>query len=52
MSQEWYVRLGWWLCEKLEHPFPVRAWVYNGRYIRECRWCGRVVSEPLKGETK
>ena len=49
MNQVWYVRLGWWLCEKLGH-IGAKSWIYNGYYHRDCRICGRIVSEPLKDE--
>ena len=32
MNQPWYIRLGWWLGEKLNHPFPRKGWIYNGFY--------------------
>ena len=40
----------WWLCEKAGHPFPHKAWIFNGRYHRDCRWCGRIISESVRGE--
>lgn len=49
MNQPWYIRLGWWLCEKLGHPLPRKGWIYDGQYHRDCRLCGRIVSEPLRG---
>jgi hypothetical protein len=48
MNQPWYIRLGWWICEKTNHLWTRRGWIYNGYYHRECRLCGRIVSEPLK----
>lgn len=48
MNQPWYIRLGLWLCEKTGHLFSRKAWIYGGFYHRECRLCGRIVSEPLK----
>lgn len=48
MSMPWYVRLGFWLCEKADHPWLVSGWIYNGHYHRDCRICGRIVSEPCK----
>lgn len=47
MSQPWYIRLGWWLCEELDHPYPRKGWIYEGCYHRYCRFCGRIVSEPI-----
>jgi hypothetical protein len=54
MNQPWYIRLGWWLCEKFGHPLPRKGWIYEGQYHRDCRLCGRIVSEPLheKSETQ
>ena len=48
MGQPWYVRLGWWLCEKTGHLVTKQGWVYGGHYHRECKLCGRIVSEPVK----
>lgn len=48
MNQTWFTRLGWWLCEKTGHLITDRAWIYGGFYHRECKLCGRIVSEPLK----
>ncbi len=48
MKQPWYVELLWWLCEKLNHPMPSKGWIFDGFYHRDCRWCGRIVSEPIK----
>jgi len=50
MSPHWLERLLWWLCEKAGHPFPKHGWVFDGRYHRDCRWCGRIVSEPVYEE--
>jgi hypothetical protein len=50
MSPHWLERFVWWLCEKVGHPFPKHGWVFDGRYHRDCRWCGRIVSEPIRGE--
>jgi hypothetical protein len=52
MNQPWYTRFGWWLCEKAGHPMPLKGWIFNGYYHRDCRFCGRIVSEPLQKETK
>lgn len=52
MQQLWYVRLAWWLCEKAGHPLIERGWIYNGEYHRECRLCGRIVSEPVRGDER
>jgi hypothetical protein len=51
MNQTWLYRLGLWLCDKLGHSAS-RAWIYNGYYHRDCRLCGRIVSEPLKEEVE
>lgn len=34
------------------HLWTRKGWVYAGCYHRECNLCGRIVSKPLKGETK
>ena len=54
MNQPWYIQLGWWLCEKFGHPLPRKGWIYDGQYHRDCRLCGRIVSEALhkKSETR
>jgi hypothetical protein len=46
MGQSWYTRIGWWLCEKVDHPVLRGSWIYNGQYHRDCRLCGRIISEP------
>lgn len=53
MSQPWYIRFGWWLCELFNHPIPKKGWIYDGHYHRDCRWCGRIASEPIhtRGQT-
>ena len=48
MSQPWYIKLGWWLCEKTGHLGVRKAWIYDGSYHRDCGWCGRIISEPCK----
>ena len=48
MGQPWYICLGWWLCEKTGHIGQKAGWVYKGHYHCECRWCGRIISKPLK----
>jgi hypothetical protein len=48
MNQPWYVRFGWWLCEKLDHPLIRKGWIYGGHYNRDCRLCGRIVSKPVR----
>ena len=54
MEQKLLTRLGWWMCDKVDHPFPRHAWIYDGAYHRDCRWCGRIISirhsEPLEQE--
>lgn len=50
MDRPWYLDFGWWLCEKIGHPFPRKGWIYNGQYHRECRICGRLISETLQGK--
>jgi len=50
MNQNWRTRFLWWLCDKADHPFPIRGWIYEGQYHRDCRWCKRIVSEPLRRE--
>ena len=47
MNQPWLYRAGMWLCDKLGH-IGAKGWIYNGYYHRDCRICGRIVSEPLK----
>ena len=51
MKQEWYTRMLWWACDKLGH-IGAKGWIYNGHYHRDCRICGRIVSEPLKDAHK
>ena len=46
MEQSWIEKFKWWLCEKIGHPLPRHGWIFNGQYHRDCRWCGRIVSEP------
>ncbi len=46
MEQSWIEKIKWWLCEKIGHPLPRHGWIFNGQYHRDCRWCGRIVSEP------
>jgi hypothetical protein len=48
MEQSWRERLLWWICEKLSHPFINKTWIYNNYRHKECRVCGRIISEPLK----
>lgn len=48
MSQHWYKRLLWWLCEKAKHPAAGEGWIYEGFFHRNCNVCGRIVSKPLK----
>ena len=50
MNQPWYIRLGWWLCEKTGHLGARSGWIYNGYFHRDCKICGRIVSEPIKEE--
>jgi len=47
MNQSWYIRFFWWLCEKAGHPLS-HGWVYAGEYHRDCRLCGRIISEPIR----
>lgn len=47
MKQQWYTLLGWWLCDKLGH-IGANSWIYNNQYHRDCKLCGRIISEPLK----
>lgn len=49
MNQPWYIRFLWWLCEKAGH-IGSHGWIYNGHYHRDCKLCGRIVSEKIKGE--
>jgi len=48
MNSGLWSRFVWWLCEKVDHPFPMRGWIYNGQYHRDCRWCKRIISESIK----
>ena len=50
MGQPWYIRLGWWLCEKTGHLGARAGWIYDGYFHKECKLCGRIVSEPIKKE--
>ena len=52
MNQPWYVRFGWWLCEKTNHLWIRNGWIYNGYYHRECRLCNRIISEPIAADRK
>lgn len=44
MDQPLMTKLGWWICDRLDHPFPRSAWIFDGAFHRECRWCNRIVS--------
>jgi len=48
MGETWWAKFRWWLCGKIGHPLPRKAWVYNGKYHKDCRWCGRIVSVSCK----
>ena len=50
MNQPWYIQLGWWLCEKTGHLGARSGWIYNGYFHKECKLCGRIISEPIKKE--
>ena len=50
MNQPWLYRLGMWLCEKTGHLGARSGWIYNGYFHRDCKFCGRIVSEPIKKE--
>ena len=50
MNQPWLYRLGMWLCEKTGHLGARSGWIYNGYFHRDCKVCGRIVSEPIKKE--
>lgn len=52
MSQTWFERFRFWLCEKVGHVLLRGGWIYNGHYHRQCSWCGRIVSEPIRKEAK
>lgn len=51
MNQPWYIRFGWWLCEKTGH-IGSSGWIYNGHFHRDCKICGRIISEPIKEKDK
>jgi hypothetical protein len=48
MNQPWYIRLLWWACDRINHPFIGNEWLINGQYHRECRLCKRIISEDIK----
>lgn len=50
MNQPWLYRFGMWLCEKTGHLGARSGWIYNGHFHRDCKICGRIVSEPIKEE--
>lgn len=50
MNQPWLYRFGMWLCEKTGHLGARSGWIYNGYFHRDCKICGRIVSEPIKEE--
>lgn len=47
MGQRWYIRLGWWLCEKTGHLRTDKPWFYKGHKHCVCKLCGRIVRTPL-----
>ena len=48
MSQSWFIKLCWWLCEKTNHLWVSKGWIYDGFYHRDCKLCGRIISAPIK----
>jgi len=52
MSEPLLYRFGMWLCAKTGHLWIRHAWIYDGYYHRDCRICGRIVSEPLREEAQ
>lgn len=52
MNQPWYIRWAGWLCEKTGHLGARGGWVHDGYYHRDCRLCGRIISEPIKEKEK
>ena len=48
MKQSWHERLKWWICGIIGHPFPKKGWFYNGHYHRDCRICGRIISDSIR----
>jgi len=52
MSEPWLYRFFMWLCEKTGHLGARGGWVHDGYYHRDCRLCGRIISEPIKEKEK
>ena len=50
MDQPWYIKFGWWLCDKTSHLGARGGWVFNGFFHRECKLCGRIISERIKDD--
>ena len=50
MNQPWLHRFCMWLCEKTGHLGARSGWIYNGYFHKDCKICGRIVSEPIKEE--
>lgn len=46
MNQPWYVRFGWWLCEKTGHVW-YHGWIYDGHYHKDCKLCRRIISKRI-----
>lgn len=40
----WYVRFGFWLCEKAGH-FPDYVWIQGGYCNYRCSMCRKIISE-------
>lgn len=52
MKQTWFERFRFWLCRKIGHICLRGGWIHDGYYHRECSWCGRIVSEPIREKVK
>ena len=50
MSEHWFYRLRFWLCEKTGHLGARTGWIYKGHYHSECKICRRIISTPCKDE--
>lgn len=51
MNQPLHIRIWWWLCDKTGH-IGAGGWIYNGHFDRDCKICGRIISEPIKEKDK
>ena len=47
MSEPILYRIAMWLCNALGH-FTTGGWVHYGMFHRECRICGKIISESIQ----